>query len=66
VNRRETRTVQDQPAVLASPDPYDSSTALDGRTATGTLLQSGGTIVDNAEGEGAARTRLLAFLAALH
>ena len=52
--------------MLASLDPYDSSTALDGRTATGTLLQSGGTIVDNAEAEGAARTRLLAFLAALH
>lgn len=46
-------------------NPYDSSTALDGRTATGRVLQSGGTIVDNAEDEGAARTRLLAFLAAL-
>ena len=46
-------------------DPYDSSTALDGRTATGTLLQSGGTVVDNAEDEGAARTRLLAFLVAV-
>jgi hypothetical protein len=37
-----------------------------GRTATGLVLQLGGTSVDNAEDGGAARTRLLALLAALH
>ena len=50
---------------VGSLDPYDSTTALAGRTAAGVLLQSGGTIADNAEDEGTARARLLPFLAAL-
>lgn len=47
---------------------YDSSTreSTEGRTATGVLLQLGGTTIDNAEDGGTARTRLLALLAAQH
>ncbi len=46
---------------------YDSTTRpTEGQTATGLVVQLGGTIVDNAEDGGAARTRLLALLASLH
>ena len=46
---------------------YDSTTRpTQGQTATGRVLELGGTSVDNAEDGGAARTRLLALLASLH
>ena len=47
-------------------DSYFSTTTVDGQLADGRVLPLGGTIVDNAEDTGAAHTRLLAFLAALH
>ena len=45
--------------------PYYSTTATTGRTASGTVVQLGGAIPDNAEAAGAARQRFLTFLAAL-
>ena len=47
-------------------DSYFSTTTVDDKRADGSVLPLGGTIVDNAEDAGAAHTRLLAFLAALH